>query len=101
MEPNLSLTTCTACGKQVSSQATACPHCGQPLRAAVEPIQESGYTVQLTTKKWKKVKLAAAALLLLGIGMLFTEYAVFGGILLFAGIVVLIVGKMGAWWSTG
>jgi len=29
---NIQLIDCPACGSKVSSQAAACPHCGQPVR---------------------------------------------------------------------
>jgi ribosomal protein L37E len=37
----MALTNCPECGKEVSSQASACPHCGFPLvKSAQEPSQQ-------------------------------------------------------------
>jgi hypothetical protein len=43
----MSLIACPACGKQVSQQAPACPHCGHPIAASpqkivVQPPQSGG-----------------------------------------------------------
>lgn len=35
----MALIACPACGKQVSSEAPACPHCGQPIAA---PVRSGG-----------------------------------------------------------
>jgi hypothetical protein len=41
------LTQCPECNKEVSSQATACPHCGYPLRANQDKTdQRQGSAVQ-------------------------------------------------------
>ena len=34
----MALTKCPACGGQVSTEASACPHCGQPQRAERAPM---------------------------------------------------------------
>ena len=53
----MALINCAECGREVSDQAAACPHCGYPLKAA-----EKGRT---GTKAIKKIGPAQKALLLL------------------------------------
>jgi len=35
---SIQLIDCPACGSRVSSQAAACPHCGQPIRLLPRPV---------------------------------------------------------------
>lgn len=95
----MNLIKCPACGTEVSSQATSCPKCGQPFRNT---------TIQLTDKKWKLVKIVAWVMVVGGMYFLasgsqnggFQNPATGGGLsLLSVGIIVLTIGKFGAWWT--
>ena len=97
----MALIKCSECGKEVSDKAAACPFCGNPLN---DPIT----TVQLTSKRWKVVKLVGWVLFIVG-GLLFLSGYGNGGFqntqtglgfsLTFIGVVILLVGKLGAWWT--
>lgn len=57
----MALVTCHECGKDVSSQAASCIHCGAPMgesRAVKAPLQ----TIQETSKDLKKYIIVAAIL---------------------------------------
>jgi hypothetical protein len=41
----VSLRKCPDCGQDVSSEATACPHCGRPNRRSSSPIELSGILI--------------------------------------------------------
>jgi len=87
------------CGNEVSDKASHCPKCGNPIS---EKIQ----TVETTSKKWKMVKLISVVLIILGFFMGFgnintgNELSVWVGFnILFIGVVLLLIGKLGAWWT--
>ncbi len=95
----MALTKCSVCGAQVSDKAISCSKCGQPFRNT---------TIQLTDKKWKVVKLVAWVTIVGGLCM-FVSGSQNGGFqnpktgaglsLLCIGIILLVVGKFGAWWT--
>lgn len=43
----MALITCPECGKEVSDQATACPHCGAPLKAKVVDPEKTAAKIRL------------------------------------------------------
>lgn len=46
----MSLVTCAECGREVSSAATQCPHCGHPMRGAInarDPVHFAGIVVAI------------------------------------------------------
>ena len=53
---SIQLIGCPACGSRVSSQAAACPHCGQPIRPALKipPIAAAAMTRRETWTPWSK-----------------------------------------------
>lgn len=97
---------CTECGRDISDQASTCPACGIQLKEiAVETTKP--VTIELTSKKWKVIKLFAWPAVILGFlwyisGMQQpvppTSSGV-GAMFLFFGIIGLIVAKLGAWWT--
>lgn len=66
----MSLITCHECGRQVSSEAAACPNCGAPPRIA--NVGTPLATVQLTSKRLKLYLVIAAILFWGGIVTSFT-----------------------------
>ena len=95
----MALIKCTECGNEVSDKASHCPKCGNPIS---EKIQ----TIETTSKKWKKVKLISAGLIILGFfigfGNIDTENKLsmwVGFNALFIGVILLFIGKLGAWWT--
>lgn len=102
----MALVACPECGHQVSSAANSCPHCGHPLAGA------GTANVELTGKRWTKLKLSGCLLLLVGfvIPSTFAFLATaegseppglllaFGGFALLAGADLLGWGFLGAWW---
>ncbi|MBI5037750.1 MAG: zinc-ribbon domain-containing protein [Candidatus Kerfeldbacteria bacterium] len=95
----MALIKCSECGKDISDQAEACPHCGNPLRPIV---------VQATSKRWKLAKLIAWISILVGIYLFLRGYGLdewsspmtgFGFTLAFVGFVALMVAKFGSWWN--
>lgn len=48
---SMPLIACPACGKQISSQAPSCPHCGHPI--AFRLIENSGETILQSTDRGK------------------------------------------------
>jgi len=90
----MALTKCPDCGKEVSSVAPTCPSCGHPIAA---------HTTELTSKKWKSMKLAAIALVILGIIFMFTDtegsnMAVVSTFMILGGITIGIYAKAMTWW---
>jgi len=88
---------CPECKKQISSAATACISCGFPV-SPVSPL--SAVPIEQTGKKWKKLTLIGAGLVVGGlISMALIGSA--GAILLAAGIPVLVYTGFGQWWHHG
>jgi len=105
----MSLTKCSECQKEVSDKAATCPNCGNPINAPVIQVVTNPNTpvqLEFTSKKWKLVILLSwgaivAGLILLSIGVPNQDenlkaLGLFAG---FLGLVGLLVGKIGAWWS--
>ncbi|MBI2999132.1 MAG: zinc-ribbon domain-containing protein [Deltaproteobacteria bacterium] len=96
---------CPDCDREISSRAVTCPGCGAPIRSAV--------TIQATGRAWKATQLTGAAAAIAGItgvaigptdGISFLGgFPALGlaSLSLFTGILVFIVGKIGAWWYHG
>jgi len=92
----MALIKCSECNKEVSDQATTCPACGNPLKEKI-------VTVQLTSKRWKLIKLISWTVFLIGLLNAFggsTPLAkVLGSSAAIAGFIGILVGKFGAWWT--
>ena len=89
---------CPECGKEISDQAEACPHCGNPLRPVV---------IEATSRRWKRAILVSA-ILFIGGSFLFLRGLAnrleplqmsFGFVIGSIGFVALLVSKFGAWWN--
>ena len=97
----MALTTCPECNKEISTEAVSCIHCGKPLNKKIQ-------TIELTSKRWKKVKLIAWIGLVIGF-FIFTSnlsnggfnnpYTGFGFTVGFLSFIVLLIGRFGAWWT--
>ena len=48
----MALILCPECKKEISSQATACPHCGLPSPAAVKPSTCNAHTALMQYEAW-------------------------------------------------
>lgn len=71
----MALITCDECRREISDRAPACPHCGNPLRAARAPLAvetRAGavVTTQATDRELKKGLLASGAIFLFGFVLL-------------------------------
>ena len=101
----MALIKCTECQKDISDKASACPNCGNPM---LKSSEDNVVTVQLTQKKWKKQKLIAIIILIIGWFMLMKGMFGGGGGYLGLGIFLMLIGfisgitaRLGAWWSNG
>ena len=97
----MALTKCVECGTEISTEAVSCLHGGRPIK---EDIQ----TIQLTSKRWKIIKLIAWIGLIIGFFMFTSNmehggwqnmYSGMGFCLGFFSFILLLVGKFGNWWS--
>lgn len=110
----MALIMCPECKKEISDQATACPNCGSPLKAAAvpkmevvtNPVNSPVIQLELTAKRWEKVILFTWAMLVVG----FLMFGIFGsqnseagkwlGVnIMIVSVPVWITGKIGAWYS--
>lgn len=96
----MALIKCSECGKDISSQAPACPNCGKPqaISGAVPT------TIEQTSKKWKKVHLVSWGMIIGGLIFMGNDPAYglgfWGGVnLIIFGIILRYIGKIGAWWT--
>lgn len=98
----MALIKCSECGKEISSEATACPSCGNPIKIQVSKTVEptKPMEVELTSKKWKKRIAFAIILLLVGWVVCFKSIG-WGIFLMFIAFVIGVSARIGAWWSNG
>ena len=99
------------CGKEISSNASACPFCGNPIaqkNVQQSPIVQAPIVIEQTAKKWKLVKLISVIVIVVGFFMMANGSAqgssgatlgAMGIMFMFIGFIGLIVGKFGAWWN--
>lgn len=94
----MALIDCQECGTKVSDRAKACPKCANPLGSRVETIQQ-------TSKKWKAVQLGGAIMAIGGTCGSFAggkpESVAFYILCVFFGLVLFVIGRIGAWWFHG
>ena len=116
----MALIKCPECQSEVSDQALSCPKCGFPLKGEAslvsdvnKIVEEKIQTVQLTSKKWKKMKLIFVPMFILGLfvfpsnllALLFRSEEpsraglVLGGLFFFVGFIGTLVAFFGAWWN--
>jgi len=102
----MALISCPECKKQISERAAACPHCGNPMSAALAaptPVETpAGHVVRIeaTGKTPKVIEAVGAGVFLLGlVSCAYTRGLTGGSIfLIFAGSAIYIVGSISAWW---
>lgn len=92
----MALIKCNECGKDISDQAVSCPSCGNPLKDKI-------ITVQLTSKRWKLIKMISWVVFLVGLSNAFAgntpDAKAIGSMAATFGFIGILVGKFGAWWS--
>lgn len=89
----MSLIKCSECQKEISEEAISCPFCGRPNKI------EKVHTIELTSKKWKIVKLISWVGFFMGLVLLGNKSKEIGSIVLVLSLIGIFVGKAGAWWS--
>jgi predicted amidophosphoribosyltransferase len=94
----MSLVACPACAREISKQAAACPHCGQPMNDSGKVV-----TVQATRKLYKAIMVAGALLMIAGVAScvmaLPEKRSTFQGSTLFiSGLLVFLGARILAWW---
>jgi hypothetical protein len=110
----MALVKCSECGREVSSQAAACPGCGCPVSAAVAaPVAVAaqtghGVTVEQTSKRWKGQALMAGLLFFGGFAIVVpsciaesSNATIAGALVCFAGACWGIYVKLMTWWHHG
>jgi hypothetical protein len=98
----MALIKCPECGQDVSDKAFSCPHCGYPFK------KQAPVTIEQTRKKWKILKLIAFFLFILALYLIGRDLFAGNqnGTGLYTGIgvavvafILLLIGKIGAWWN--
>lgn len=103
----MALIKCGECGNDVSSNASSCPKCGNPIAPAVAPataartVEPITVTTQATAKKFKGHQLVAAGLCCLGVVLIVAgdSYFAWGALVMVAGLVWFFVARAVAWWN--
>ena len=70
---SIQLIDCPACGNKVSSQAAACPHCGQPIRLIPHPVSHPVKKLPSTEPNVSNARVLSI------LGIIFTIGVFFGG----------------------
>ena len=102
----MALIKCKECGRDVSSNAAACPNCGNPISNVIESRAAGATltTTQATSKKFKGQQVLAT--LVIGLGVVFMVSGnptamMFGAAIGFAGLIWYLVARAQAWWHHG
>ncbi len=103
----MALIKCPECEGDVSSKATACPHCGYPLTPAAQgprPIQ----VIEQTGKGWKAIRALGWLLIVVSVVVLLRQLAAddprgvaLGWWIGVAGVMCVVTSRAGAWWYHG
>lgn len=108
----MALIACQECSREVSTQATSCPHCGAPVAAAAAEARAAGArltTVQGTSKRLKLHQLTSGLLVIIG-AMLVMNATMWspgargggiGGLLLLVGFAWAVITRVRMWWHHG
>lgn len=96
----MALIKCGECGKEISSNASTCPSCGNPINKSFNEGEEKIMTIQQTSKKWKKQGCLATILYLFGIIMLGKSVPL-GVMIIIIALIFSFYAKIGAWWNNG
>lgn len=100
----MALIRCSECGKDVSSLAAACPHCGNPVAesAAAKASGTAVVTTQQTARKFKMHMAIGVALCAIGVVFMVSESGKAHGLIAFViGLLWYLVARVRAWWSNG
>lgn len=98
----MAIINCPECDTKISDKAEKCPKCAYPISCT--QTQEKIQTIELTSKKYKKEMIFAVIATIIGIIIMVStasegsDWASFGGLLMFVGIVCLFVVKIKVWW---
>jgi hypothetical protein len=106
----MALVKCSECKNEISDQAVSCPKCGNPVREVgvkleTNPEKPLDVNVEFTSKKWKRVKMGGWITIALGFlsGGFFADMQkggeFIGFSIIFLGVIILFVGKIGAWYN--
>src|SRR5437762_705326 len=103
----MALIKCPECGRDVSDEATVCPHSARPL-ARTPYKQRPVQVIERTGRRWKGVRVLGWLLILAAAFVLFAEWAAadFRGVAAgfsigLAGVACLWISRAGAWWYHG
>ncbi|MFA7201492.1 MAG: zinc ribbon domain-containing protein [Candidatus Paceibacterota bacterium] len=98
----MSLIKCSECNSEISENASSCPHCGNPIqkeRVFVSTEKENPVEIELTSKRWKRVILFAWIVIIFSLFLCSIARVSEWLGLTILGVFILIIGKIGAWYS--
>ncbi len=94
---------CPACEKQVSTQAAACPNCGQPLNALladdVQTVEQTGKDLKLQILISLCLFFGSIPLFVIGAGLDSDAIMNLAGIALLAGLGWYLITRVNIWWK--
>ena len=104
----MALIKCPDCGRDISDTAVSCPNCGHPINI-INQASQKPVVIEKTSKQWKIVKLVSVIVFIIGIMVFFGNYddkkgmsdigTAAGASLALMGLLGILIGKIGAWWT--
>jgi len=89
---------CPFCAEEILIEAVKCKHCGE--RLVVDQVA-TPTTIELTSKKWKTLKLFSIPLLLIGLLTCTGGEFGIGAVISCLGLVLGTIASIGAFWENG
>lgn len=94
---------CPECKTEVSDKAEKCLKCAFPINE--KPVNVKAQTIELTSKRFKKQQLIAAAVTFIGVFIMVMSSvnnssggSTFGALLMFGGLIWSVVVRTKIWW---
>ena len=90
----MALIACQECGKEISTEALICPHCGRPNKKAQRAAIR-------TPVFWKLVQVAGFLMMVYGVSATIIAWPRMGmnGVVVLLGLLIWFLGRFGAWWK--
>ena len=105
----MAMINCSECGNLVSSNATSCPNCGNPIAMRnANTVNVQHITIERTKKSLKAMGCLFSFITIIGLIFLFPGLGkenyllmIIGSLISLGGVIGIIITKIKIWWNHG